>query len=173
MSKLSKGALGWIPLALFAAALGPDLQAREPQRLSSGQDLPSVSTRGTATQGSAVAEEAASPIVQEPDDKPKIDQTKIYYGNPNAWTRAAVVKGLTVIKATPAYKEMRRKGVRKDDPAYELYTTRAKEEAKEAIESAAQKYSPAYDLVGEVGAIVIPGRVVPNITETVLRELAD
>jgi hypothetical protein len=105
------------------------------------------------------------------DGKVKIDAERIYYGSPNAWTRAAVIDGAAVLRATAAWKEMEKKGVRRGDPAYELYKNRAEKEARAAIERVARMQKPAYDLIGEIGSIVIKGGVVPNLTDDVVGEL--
>lgn len=158
MFRKSLGMREWIPAVVLISFLATELRARPPQGSSArevGQSAVELQVRA-----------------DQHDDQVRIDKNKIYYGNPSAWTRAAVVKGIQVVKATPSWKKMQQKGIRKGDPAYEIYFLRAKKEAVEAIQKAAGKYRPAYDLVGEVGSIVIQGRVVPNITQAVLAELA-
>ncbi|MBL8898041.1 MAG: hypothetical protein JNM84_10460 [Planctomycetes bacterium] len=105
------------------------------------------------------------------DSKVRIEAERIYYGSPSAWTRAAVIDGSAVVRATAAWKEMEKRGVRRGDPAYELYKNRAEKEARAAIEKVAKGQRPPYDLIGEIGSIVIKGGVVPNLTDEIVLEL--
>lgn len=105
-------------------------------------------------------------------EKAKVDETRIYYGNPNAWARAGVIDGKKVIRSTPAWKEMNDKGVVKGSPEYDLYKYRAQREMRDAIELIAKSDSTKpYDLVGEVGAIVIKGNTVPDLTTRIIEKL--
>jgi hypothetical protein len=114
--------------------------------------------------------EARAGFAQQ-DSKVRIEVERIYYGSPNAWTRAAVIDGSAVVRATAAWKEMERRGIRRGDPAYELFKNRAEKEARGAIEKVAKAQRPPYDLIGEVGSIVIKGGVVPNLTDEIIQEL--
>lgn len=147
------GTLAFVIPALIAPAIDVELAQTE---LAAGE-----------VTCSRVAADVASPQ----DGKVKIDADRIYYGSPNAWTRAAVIDGAAVLRATAAWKEMEKKGVRRGDPAYELYKNRAEKEARAAIERVARQQKPPYDLIGEIGSIVIKGGVVPNLTDEVVGEL--
>ncbi|MBK9388208.1 MAG: hypothetical protein IPN34_25595 [Planctomycetes bacterium] len=114
--------------------------------------------------------EAISGCSQQ-DSKVRIEAERIYYGSPSAWTRAGVIDGSAVVRATAAWKEMEKRGVRRGDPAYDLYKHRAEKEARAAIEKVAKGQRPPYDLIGELGSIVIKGSVVPNLTEEIIQEL--
>jgi hypothetical protein len=103
--------------------------------------------------------------------KVRIEVERIYYGTPNAWTRAGVLDGTAIVRATAAWKEMERRGIRRGDPAYDLYKNRAEKEARAAIEKVAKNQRPPYDLIGEIGSIAIKGGVVPNLTDDVILEL--
>ena len=143
----------------FALALIPSLVATE---ISAG-GLPSP------WRGIEIHEQCAAGDQQ--DSKVRIEVERIYYGSPNAWTRAGVIDGSAVVRATAAWKEMEKRGIRRGDPAYELYKNRAEKEARAAIEKVAKAQRPPYDLIGEVGSIVIKGGVVPNLTDEIIQEL--
>ncbi|MCB9883567.1 MAG: hypothetical protein H6834_17400 [Planctomycetes bacterium] len=98
-----------------------------------------------------------------------IKRDDIYHGNPDAWTRAAVIDGRQILKATPSFKEIVRQGLQKGDPRYDLLKAKAAKEFSEAIKKASDKVG--YDLVGELGSVVIKGRAVPEITTLVMKEL--
>ena len=82
-----------------------------------------------------------------------------------------VIDGSAVMKATAAWKEMEKRSIKRGDPEYDLYKNRAEKEARVAIDRIAKNQKPPYDLIGEIGAIVIKGGVVPNLTDDVLQEL--
>lgn len=120
---------------------------------------------------SLAGESSSARATDQQDGKVKIDADRIYYGSPNAWTRAGVIDGAAIMKATASWKELEKRSIKKGDPEYDLYKIRAEKEAKTAIEKIAKQQKPPYDLIGEIGSIVIKGGVVPNLTDEIVQEL--
>lgn len=146
---------GALALALIPSLLAPEI---------------ATGAGPSSREGTQSARELCSGCAPQ-DGKVRIEAERIYYGSPSAWTRAAVIDGSAVVRATAAWKEMEKRGIRRGDPAYELYKNRAEKEARAAIEKVAKAQRPPYDLIGEIGSIVIKGGVVPNLTDEIVLEL--
>lgn len=101
------------------------------------------------------------------DQKTKIDESKIYYGDPGCFTKPAVLKIAEVFNAIPEYQEAKKKG--KDDPQYYILLEKANQKFTQAMEKVAEE--KGYDLIGEVGSIQIEGKNVPDITKEVIKAL--
>jgi hypothetical protein len=99
----------------------------------------------------------------------EIDEKKIYYGDPDNFKKAAVLKLAQVFKHIPEYQEAKKRG--KDDPQYYILLEKANQKFFAAMESVAG--AEGYDLIGEVGAIKIKGKKVPNITKSVIEALPE
>ncbi|MHC4600793.1 MAG: hypothetical protein ACYS47_17515 [Planctomycetota bacterium] len=105
-------------------------------------------------------------VVASPGDV-KINEKKIYYGDPDDFEKPGVIRIVKVFKAIPEYQEAKKKG--KDDPEYYILLEKANEKFFTALERVAD--DKGYDLIGEVGAIKIKGKKVPEITSAVIDAL--
>lgn len=113
----------------------------------------------------------ASPACQDEAARGVIvDPTRILYGDPDAsFERPAVVNPADVIAKTSAYRRIVQDRIPPRDPRH----ARLMAEARKAMRAAIARVASAagYDLVGEQGAIIVRGRVVPDITQEVIRSL--
>ena len=95
----------------------------------------------------------------------KIDKDKIYHGDPEDFTKAGCIAADKIYILIPAYKEIVDKGLTQDDPEYWILMNKANETFKQALEETEDKHE--YELIGELGAIVVKGKKAPNITRKV------
>ena len=106
-------------------------------------------------------------VTASPSDDVKINEKKIYYGDPEDFKKPGVIHIKKVFDAIPEAREAKKKG--KDDPEYYILLEKANEKFLAALERVAD--DKGYDLIGEVGAIKIKGKKVPNITSIVIEAL--
>ena len=111
-----------------------------------------------------------APVLSFADGKDvEINEAKIYYGDPDNFQKASVLKMKTVFNKIPEYREALKRG--KDDPQYYILLEKANQKFFAAMESVAG--TEGYDLIGEIGAIKIKGKKVPVITKKVIEALPE
>lgn len=101
-----------------------------------------------------------------------IDRARIVFGDPDgAVDRVAVIDAAKVRSRTAAWQALESEKIPAEDPR----RARLMEEAEQAVREAAAKVADAdgYDLIGEVGSIIIRGRSVPEITSRVIAALGE
>jgi len=111
-----------------------------------------------------------APVLSFADGKDvDINETKIYYGDPDNFQKASVLKLKTVFNKIPEYREATKRG--KDDPQYYILLEKANQKFFAAMERVAG--DEGYDLIGEIGAIKIKGKKIPVITTKVIKALPE
>jgi hypothetical protein len=103
--------------------------------------------------------------------KTRIDADKVYYGDARRFVRPAQVDALKVYRQIPAHKEIAERKLTRKDPDYWPLLRKASQAFSKALRKVCQ--DKGYDLVGEVDAIAIDGKEIPEITEAVIEALAD
>ena len=103
-------------------------------------------------------------------EKPKksVDAASVYVGDAAKWEKPAEVDANKVYAKIDEYKEIVDKGLKPDDPKYELLMCKASKRFRCAVKKAAKDGS--YDLVAKIGAVRgVDG--VPDITSTAIDKL--
>lgn len=94
------------------------------------------------------AEEAAAPAAYTiPADK--VDVQKVYYGSASSFTKPGNVNYEAIIKATPEYKEVKKKKVEVGTGKYWILLSQASDRAVRAITEVGQE--TGYDLIAATG----------------------
>ncbi|MDQ7780172.1 MAG: hypothetical protein RDV41_10765 [Planctomycetota bacterium] len=98
------------------------------------------------------------------------DRAKVYYGNPDHFTKPAVLVANAVFECIPEYQEIKKKGLTSKDPEYWLLLDKANKKFYAALRKVADR--EGHDLVMEIGTIQAEeGYSLPNITGTVIAAL--
>jgi hypothetical protein len=103
-------------------------------------------------------------------EKPKksVEAADVYVGDAAKWEKPAEVDADKVYAKIDEYKEIVDKGLKPDDPKYELLMCKASKRFRCAVKKAAKDGS--YDLVAKIGAVKgVAG--VPDITSTAIDKL--
>lgn len=108
-------------------------------------------------------------VVFAADAETEIDHQKVYYGDPDNFTKAGVISISKVFNEIPEYREAKKKG--KDDPQYYILLEKANQKFFSALERVSD--DEGYDLIGEIGAIKIANKKVPEITRAVIKALPE
>ena len=106
------------------------------------------------------------------DKSPKatiLDKSKIYFGKPNKVTKPAVVARKKVYDKIPAYKKIKQEKLKPTDARYHFLVREASEKFKKAVKKVAK--AKGYDLVAEKNAILVPGKILPDITKDVIKKI--
>jgi hypothetical protein len=104
-------------------------------------------------------------------DAPVVDATQVYYGDPRATKKPAVVDADKVFGEIPEYKKIRDDGLTEKDARYAVLLHKATCKFKKAVKKAAEK--GAYDLVANTGAVTWEGHDIPDVTDDALGALKD
>jgi len=103
----------------------------------------------------------------------KVDKESIYYGDINKFKKPAMVNKKKLFLEHPYYKTIVRENISSEVAKYWLIINKINESVKEIYKKVQKKYD--YDLVGELGFVTDkdgnPVRDIPDITDTVIREL--
>ena len=101
--------------------------------------------------------------------KYQVDRAKVYHGNPDAFSKPAVVKSLTVFQNIKAYKTIEDEKIKSDSARYFLLLKEANEVFRTALTEVAK--AEKVDLIGEVESIKAddPKVVVPDLTEKMVK----
>ncbi|MBI4583609.1 MAG: hypothetical protein HY717_06275 [Planctomycetes bacterium] len=145
----NRGIVQWLP-ALFspvACLLARSwVEAEEPERTLSEISPPEV-----------------SPAL---NDKYKVQEEKIYYGDPKNFHNPAVLDASKIYNEIPAYQKIVQKGLTKNDPEYWPLMQKASNVFVRALKAVCKE--KGIDLVGEVSSISCDHDQVPDITEAVI-----
>ncbi len=103
-------------------------------------------------------------------EKPKksVDAADVYLGDARKWDKPAEVDADKVYAKIDEYKEIVEKGLKPDDPKYEILMSKASKRFTCAVKKAAKDGS--YDLVARVGAVKGVDSV-PDITSDAIAKL--
>ena len=101
----------------------------------------------------------------------EIDESEIYYGDPDFFEKPAVVAANDIFMAIPAYRKIVDEHIPKSDPRYWLLMEEANKIFRRALARTRREHG--YDLVGEIGSIQIDGESPPEITEIVVGVVED
>jgi hypothetical protein len=114
----------------------------------------------------------ASALRAGDDDAPPAykvaDKGKVYYGNPDSFSRPAVIASARVWSEIPEYKEILSKKLTGKDPEYWILLDKANRKFFKAISKVAA--GKGHDLVAESGAVA-GEPAPPNITDEVIKAL--
>jgi len=111
-------------------------------------------------------------LLADQDSETRINRDKLYHGDPDDFTKAGCIAADKVYLLIPAYAEIVDKGLTQDDPEYWILMNKANEVFKRALSKTEDDHE--YDLIGELGSIVINGKKAPDITakvKKIVREL--
>lgn len=103
----------------------------------------------------------------DPGKDKEVDVSKVYFGDPKSFENPAVLRISKVFDAIPEYRDAKNKG--KDDPDYFILLEKANQKFFAALDKVVSECK--YDLVGEVGAIKVKGKEIPEITAAVIKAL--
>ncbi|HET6204412.1 MAG TPA: hypothetical protein VFI25_16595 [Planctomycetota bacterium] len=112
---------------------------------------------------------AAGVALAAGDVKYQVERAKVYHGNPDAFSKPAVVTSLTVFQNIKAYKTIEEEKVTPESARYFLLMKEANEVFRKALTQVAKDEKA--DLVGEVGAIKAddPKVAVPDVTQKMVK----
>jgi len=101
-----------------------------------------------------------------------IDRGRIIFGDPDGTVdRVAVVDVPKAERKTAAWKKLESENPPAEDPRRALLLAEAKRAVRAAVARVAE--AGGYDLVGEMGSIIVRGRTVPEITAQVIAALEE
>jgi hypothetical protein len=103
-------------------------------------------------------------------EKPKksVDAADVYFGDARKWDKPAEVDADQVYAKIDEYKEILDKGLKPDDPKYEILMSKASKRFACAVKKAAK--DGGYDLVARIGAVKGVDSV-PDITSDAIAKL--
>ncbi|MEQ8763073.1 MAG: hypothetical protein RL885_04045 [Planctomycetota bacterium] len=96
-----------------------------------------------------------------PDDVQVVDKKKVYFGDPDNFSRPAVISAKKIFDEIPAYKQIKEEGLDKNDPRYWTLLEKANKVFKRVVKKVAE--NGGYDLVAEVGSLK-GAEEFPNLT---------
>lgn len=109
-------------------------------------------------------------LAGEEPEKPKksVDAADVYLGDARKWDKPAEVDADQVYAKIDEYKEIVEKGLKADDPKYEILMSKASKRFTCAVKKAAK--DGGYDLVARLGSVKGVDSV-PDITSDVIAKL--
>lgn len=118
----------------------------------------------------AAAEEEMKDGEKKDEEKPKksVDPADVYVGDARKWDKPAEVDADAVYAKIDEYKEIVEKGLKADDPKYEILLAKASKRFSCAVKKAAK--DGGYDLVAKIGSVK-GVESVPNITDDAIAKL--
>jgi len=96
----------------------------------------------------------------------KVQEEKIYYGDPKNFRNPAVLDAAKIYNEIPAYQKIIQKGLTRNDPEYWPLMQKASNVFVRALKAVCKE--KGIDLVGEVSSITCESAAVPEITEAVI-----
>lgn len=119
----------------------------------------------------AVAVMAVAEIHSIPTDQ--IDPQKVYWGAATGFEKAGEVDYDSIVKATPEYKELKKKKVERGTGKYWILMSQASDRTTRAISQVGQ--DTEYDLIVAQGYLASLEPAIPaeDITGLILKELGD
>ncbi len=109
---------------------------------------------------------AVSEVSPALSDKYKVQEEKIYYGDPKNFHNPAVLDAAKIYNEIPAYQKIVQKGLTKNDPEYWPLMQKASNVFVRSLKAVCKE--KGVDLVGEVSSISCDHDQVPDITEAVI-----
>ena len=102
-----------------------------------------------------------------------LNARRVYYpsrAGSKTYKKVGLISCTNVLNATPEYKEIASKAIRRGTAEYDLLVKRASDRLKKAIRSTVSL--AGYDLIAETGAVTAEGKALPDITATVIKYLS-
>jgi len=96
------------------------------------------------------------------------NEPNVYYGKVDGATAPAEVVAATVFEKIPEYQEIRKRGLKRDDPEYWVLLNKANEKFYKAVKKVAEENK--YDVVVEKGAFKFESTP-PDVTQEVIDAL--
>lgn len=91
-----------------------------------------------------------------------LDENQIYHGDPDYARTAGCISANEVFMAIPAYRKIIDEKIDKSDPRYWLLMEEANRIFRRALRRSERDHG--YDLIGELGSILVDGAPAPDIT---------
>jgi len=101
-----------------------------------------------------------------------LHSNRVYYPKParaGTYKKVGLVSSATILNATPEYKRIKTGEVKRGSAEFELLLKRASDRFKRAVRATVSL--GGYDMIAEKGAVTVAGRVLPDITSTVVNNL--
>lgn len=95
-----------------------------------------------------------------------LDRSKVYFGQPDAFTAPAVIEAAKVMETLPAMKAIDSENVKKNSARWFLLMHEASQQFHKALKAVGK--DQGYDLIAEVGS-VSSGQTIPNATDAVIK----
>ena len=118
--------------------------------------------------GSAQSSSRGIALAGDEKEKKSVDAADVYYGDARKWDTPAEVDPDKVYAQIDEYKEILEKGLKPDDPKYEILMCKASKRFSCAVKKTAKELG--YDLVAKIGAVKGVASV-PDITSDVIAKL--
>ena len=118
--------------------------------------------------GTVSAEDPGERVVKAGETD--VDETLVYYGNPNRFRQAGEIVCDSVFRAIPEYRRIIEEGLT-EGVRYDFLLLRANQKFRKALRKVHRQ--DGYDLVAEIGAVRIEGKTVPDITDKVIDALPE
>jgi hypothetical protein len=120
--------------------------------------------------GSSAATGCGAALAGEEAEKPKksVDAVDVYLGDARKWDKPAEVDADKVYAKIDEYKEIVEKGLKPNDPKYEILMSKASKRFTCAVKKAAK--DGGYDLVARIGSVKGVDSV-PDITSDAIAKL--
>lgn len=120
-----------------------------------------------ALTGSAFAQKEGKPVRV-------LQANRVYYPArivaKKNYKKVGLVDSRKIFDATPEYKEIARRSLKRTSAEYLLLAQKASERFKRAIKRTVSL--KGYEVIAETGAITVEGKIIPNITSEVLGNLS-
>lgn len=114
-----------------------------------------------------------------PPQTPKGDRVKVLnrariyhpsvFNEQRRYAKIGLVCSRTVLNATPEYREIQARGLNPTSAQYRILVKKASDRFKRLLRLTAS--SGGYDLIAEKGAVAVPGKTLPEITQEVLTHM--
>lgn len=114
----------------------------------------------------AVVLAVVSSLVGSANDGP---DTNVYHGKVDGAQKPAELVAATVFDKIAEYQEIKKRGLKKDEPEYWILLNKANEKFYKAVKKVADENS--YDVVVEKGSHKFDGKEVPDATQKVIDAL--
>lgn len=120
------------------------------------------------SRGVALAGDEKKDGDKDKKEKKCVDACDVYFGDARKWETPAEVDPDKVYAKIDEYKEILDKGLKPDDPKYEILMSKASKRFSCAVKKTAKELG--YDLVAKIGAVKGVATV-PDITSDVIAKL--
>jgi len=95
--------------------------------------------------------------------------SNVYFGKTDGAQKPAEIVATTVFEKITEYQEIKKRGLKKEDPEYWVLLNKANEKFYAAVKKVAEEKK--YDVVTEKGSVKFDGKDPPDITQNVIDAL--